>query len=248
MKATFRDMKATDPRDKIYALVNLSEAYQVADPSMFSYDRSISDAYRVWTIHILRTENSLETLSAVGRYKTSNSTVTYSWVPDWNTTSDNIAHHTLRWPSATFRASASSGVNFEFQNEDTILGLTGHLLDRIEAVGLIYDYPTKARTFGSENIAIFYRIQQVWRSWEMVAQVRQRRTYMNTRESIWDTYWQTMLFGEHGHGQEEKERVRAEFNTFLTIERKPFFVGEWLRLFWIKYLRAVYYVLTEILL
>jgi hypothetical protein len=243
----FRDAKATDPRDKVYALVGLSDAFRVATASTLSYERSVSDTYWLWTIHTLRTEKSLEILSAVNRYKTSSSAVTYSWVPDWNATDDSIMHHVTAWPSARFQASACSEMDIKFQDKETVLGLTGHLLDQIEAVGLVCSISVKARIFGFAYLAQSYFFQQMWRGWEATARVGERKTYGPTGESIWDAYWQTVLFGDHGCDREEKERVRAEFDAFYAAFRKPYSSAEWWRLYWIRHLWAIYLVVELIL-
>jgi hypothetical protein len=96
------------------------------------------------------------------------------------------------------------------------LGLTGHLLEPVEEVELVFHVPPKAKNFGFAFLATLFYIQQIWRSWEATAQLGQRQTYKDTEESMWDAYWQTVLFGEHGFRHEEKERVQAEFDTFFS--------------------------------
>ena len=243
----FRDSKATDPRDKVYALVGCSLAFRQATPAMLSYERSVGDAYRIWTIHALRTEKSLEILSAVKRYQTSRNAIPYSWVPDWNTTDNNIVTHVAAWPSQRLQATAASEIDISFRDQETVLGLSGHLLDRIESVGIIYSISAKTKIFGFTILARNYLFQQVWRSWEAVAQVRHRPTYTTTGENMWDAYRQTLLFGEKGADEDEKERLSTEFDEFYAIFRKPYLFGESWRLYWNRHLWAIYYVITVVL-
>ena len=243
----FRESKATDPRDKVYALVGCSLAFREATPAMLSYELSVGDAYRIWTIHTLQTEKSLEILSAVNRYKTSSNAVPYSWVPDWNATEDHVLSHVAAWPSRRFQATAASEIEISFRDHETVLGLSGHLVDRIESVGIVFSFSVKMKIFGLGLLARFYLFQQVWRSWEAIAQVRQRLTYTPTGENMWDAYWQTLLFGENGADEDQKGRIRTEFDEFYLTFRKPYLSGECLRLYWSRHLWAIYYVVTLVL-
>lgn len=83
-----RDAKSTDPRDKLYALVGITKVHIAATPSMLSYERSVSDAFRMWTVVKLRREKSLDILSGVNLYKSYRSTIEYSWIPDWDFAND----------------------------------------------------------------------------------------------------------------------------------------------------------------
>ncbi|KAK5281049.1 hypothetical protein LTR40_005484, partial [Exophiala xenobiotica] len=149
----FRDSKSTDPRDKIYALVGIAGAgNKTSRPSLslFSYERSVSDAFRLWTIYTLRTEKSLEILSAVNTAKSYRSTITYSWVPDWNAANDENGLYPQLWPTDKFHASNSSDADIYFRDEEKVLGVTGHPLERIEDVGCEMYSPE-----GSKNAEIF---------------------------------------------------------------------------------------------
>jgi hypothetical protein len=132
-------------------------------------------------------------------------------------------------------------MDIKLRDQETVLGLTGHLLDQIEAVGLACSISVKARIFGFAFLALNYFFQQMWRSWEATARVGERKTYEPTGESIWDAYWQTILFGDHGCDQEEKERVRAECDAFYAAFRKPYSSAERWRFYWIRHLWAIYY-------
>jgi hypothetical protein len=47
LASLLRDAKSTDPRDKLYALIGISNDFSVANQSMLSYDRPVSDAFRL---------------------------------------------------------------------------------------------------------------------------------------------------------------------------------------------------------
>ncbi|KAK5295608.1 hypothetical protein LTR99_009197 [Exophiala xenobiotica] len=243
----FRDSKSTDPRDKIYALVGIAGTVSKTNQpslSLFSYEGSVSDAFRLWTIYTLQTEKSLEILSAVNTSKSYRSTITYSWVPDWDAANDEHVRHPTIWPSEKFHASNSSDADIYFRDEEKVLAVTGHPLERIEEVGCEMYIPDYSRSYVGFLSRVSY-LQQVLRSWEATARLRTHRRYRDTSESIWDVYWQTLLFGVHGFRHEEIEQVRGEFNDFFAAYREPWILAELLGLHWSKHLLAFY---TAILL
>jgi hypothetical protein len=249
----FRDSKSTDPRDKVYALVGIAGTVSETDrPSLspFSYERSVSDAFRLWTIYTLRTDKSLEILSTVNTAKSYRSSITYSWVPDWDAANDEIVLFPMHWPSERFHASNSSEADIYFRDEEKVLGVTGHPLERIEEVGceMYFSEGSKnAKIFGFVFLGRVSYFQQVLRSWEATARVRTRRGYRDTKESMWDVYWQTLLFGVPGFWHEEKEQVRGEFNDFFATWRKPWILAERLGLHWFKHLLAFYTMILLLL-
>ena len=243
----FRYSKATDPRDKIYALVGLSEAFTVADPSMLFYTQSIDDVYRLWTIWTLHKENNLEILSAVNRYIASGLAAKYSWVPGWYTTDENMSKHSTAWPSELFNASSSTLSTFEFRADDTVLGLSGYAFDTIEATGETMAFHPNARFFGTELLANAYASQRIWGSWESIAQVRAQQVYESTSEPMWDVYWQTIAFGEHGYRSHEKDRGRKNFNNFYSLSRKHLLPSDWIRLYLVKHVWALYFIIIMVM-
>jgi hypothetical protein len=243
----FRDTKSTDPRDKLYALVGISNDASSASSSMLSYERSVSDSFRLWTIHTIQSEKSLEVLSTVNRSKSHRNTMAYSRVPDWDSANDENAYHVAAWASEHFKASGSSEIDMYFRNEQTVLGVTRHLLERVQEVGLVLLEAGKPRIFGSTLLGTLHNMQQVWKSWEEIAQFRAGKRYRHTGESIFDAYWQTVLFGAYDFQHEKKDRVREEFIDSFAILRKPWLLAERLQLHRFKHLWAIYSVAVMIL-
>jgi hypothetical protein len=246
----FRHSKSTDPRDKIYALVGIAGTVSEPDEpslSLFSYERSVSDTFRVWTIYTLRTDKSLEILSAVNTSKSYRTTITYSWVPDWDLANDENYRDPRPSPWEEFHASDSSDADIYFRDEEKVLGVTGHRLERIEEAGyeMRIAEGSNAKIFSPVLWGQMTYLPQVFKSWEATARLRTHRGYRDTNEGIWDVYWQTLLFGVHGFRHEEKEQVRGEFNDFFATWRKPWILEERLGLHRFKHLLAVY---TAILL
>ncbi|KAF4458904.1 heterokaryon incompatibility (het-6OR allele) [Fusarium albosuccineum] len=79
----FSSRKASDERDKIYALLGLCNSETQLKPD---YSRDVRTAYQAATIDIIRASKSLDVLSGdVGR---KNRQDLPSWVPDWSATFD----------------------------------------------------------------------------------------------------------------------------------------------------------------
>jgi hypothetical protein len=244
----FRFAKATDARDKIYGVLNLSDAFLHATMApTISYEHSVSDTYRLWTMYMIRSENSLEVLSAANRYKSSVAGVAYSWVPDWNTTDDSISNHLSAWPSEYFRATASSEMDLEFRNNETVLGLHGHVVDRIDAVGAILSNKAGATIFGSESCALVYTLNRVWMSWEATTRFDKVPLYSPTGETMRDAFWQTVSFGEDGYGPDEKEHGRADFDDFFAGLRKPMLLLERFQIHRSRHLWVAFWAMMLIL-
>lgn len=216
----FHGSKSTDPRDKLYALVGISSDAD-ANTKMLSYSCSVSDAFHRWTIHTLYQDNSLEILRAVNKYKSHRSKMDCSWVPDWDIVSDSQELvHSPGWPSFQFHASNSPNTKITFRDDQRVLGVSGHFVDRVEAVGMLMYAKTDEKILGSRDLAIIYKFEKILRSWEDTARINIHRSYKPTGQAMFEAYWQTLCFGNF---QTETENlVRSDFETFEKDLRKPF--------------------------
>jgi hypothetical protein len=244
----FRYAKATDARDKIYGILGLSDDFlSLAKAPAISYEHSVSDTYRLWTIYMIRSEKTLEVLSMVNRYKSSGAGIEYSWVPDWNTTEESLSnHHLSAWPSECFQATASSEMDVKFRDSETVLGLQGHVLDRIEAVGAILSNKAGDTIFGSENCAVVYTLNRILISWEATTRFGKIPLYAPTGETMRDAFWQTVSFGEDGYGPDEKERGKADFEDFFAGFRKPLLLSERFQTYRSRHLWIMFWVIALI--
>lgn len=246
--SSFRLAKATDPRDKIFGILGLSEVLQDAENApKISYNQSVEDVYRHWTIYILCKEQSLKMLSMLNRYESLGESFSCSWVPNYNHTSDEAVHHVAPWKWDHFSATPPIAGGFEIQDEGKILVLHGYFLDRIDDVGLEFRMSTRETIFGFSALAVIYLSQRLWMSWEKVARLNETLMYEHTGEFFRDAYWKTLLFGECGANSEETDTIRKEFEEFYITMRQPFIVFETWRLYWSKYLWAIFFVVRMLL-
>lgn len=78
----FRDRKASDPRDKVYALLSLVETGSAGSTLVPDYSLSVKDVFIRAAISIIRASKSLSVLSTDNGRKVR--TDLPSWVPDWD--------------------------------------------------------------------------------------------------------------------------------------------------------------------
>jgi Heterokaryon incompatibility protein (HET) len=75
--------QATDPHDKIYGLLGLSDSFSFpgCNPPAIEYTKSIEDVYRDWAIFLIETQGTLDLLYISQRMEHDSKLPT--WVPDW---------------------------------------------------------------------------------------------------------------------------------------------------------------------
>lgn len=219
----YRRAKATDPRDKVYALAGISHYWSMCVPELMSYETSIANAYTTWTVAMLDKEDSLEVLSSAVRYPKSSELGLPGWVPDWSYEGNAGRTHTTGGPEPHLQATASSKLGLaqsDFTKFHTVIGLTGHIIDQVEEVGLI------AGTQSAETVKVplsarwrtslqdTYLLWTLLKNWESIARLHQQNHYTPTDESMTDAYWQTLTYGELGYNPEAIEQGRREYVPF----------------------------------
>lgn len=125
----------------------------------------------------------------------------------------------------------------QYRNDQRILGVSGHKIERVEKVGMVMHIQSNAKLVGIKFLGELYHIHQIMRSWEIIAHVDTREVYQPTGQSIREAYWQTLLFANFQ--QEDQEIIRTEFGEYYNILRRPFIFIERLESQMLKYLWAL---------
>jgi hypothetical protein len=124
-----RFRQASDPRDKVYALLGIQDVSQSSQAGALGvepdYGRSTSEVYRRTAQQLLLQSDNLNILGACTA--TTNQDIP-SWVPDWSTTgsSPHPLMYDARGRNRQTHASRSTQAAPRFLDNGTVLVLTGH--------------------------------------------------------------------------------------------------------------------------
>ncbi|KAI1076156.1 HET-domain-containing protein [Whalleya microplaca] len=230
----YRILHSTDPRDKIFGLSVLTKA-ELANVKALQPDYNIDTAklYTAVAKEILGHSSDLNILSVPRRLSGMGPPNLPSWVPDWTNTRLTAPLGLANYSDINDLAFATSGqseAQFEFGGEDsTILGVQGHYVDRIAAVGTTMRIDSLPRSdFPGVRIP---KCAFVLSEWSQVAQISNKRPYV-TGELIRDAFVQTITTES---SSESIETLRAQLDILerdATIARwfsaLPKFLPEWL--------------------
>jgi hypothetical protein len=99
MLCSFRQRRATDPRDKVYGFLGLTTQISEISENLIDYNKSLATAFKEVTMNVILT-TGLEVLSQVivtdsrtiteDRYGPTGSVILPSWCPDWNLPLDDF--------------------------------------------------------------------------------------------------------------------------------------------------------------
>ncbi|KAN0113319.1 HET domain containing protein [Hyaloscypha variabilis] len=133
---TFWPKKASDPRDKIYALVGLSSA---RNDSRFviDYSASVRRVYINLVKYILVSCKRLDVICS--KMRGSSEFNLPSWVPDWTVRSSEFGKPVLsilEQEGLQYCSAGNTTAEYELKDNDQILNVKGVLLSRIHFVGL----------------------------------------------------------------------------------------------------------------
>jgi hypothetical protein len=243
-----RSCGATDPRDKVYALLGLSSDAQTRAASLLKltpdYDSDPQVMYIHLAVEMVRTYNDLEILS-VPRVKSQ--LCLPSWVPDW-TVSDSATP--LRpWGDDSgehfhFSASGNSTYSATFSTDVSQLIVEGEVVDQIAAIGPVWNPRPNTQRFSWRQILMnLCNDQNTFTEWERVARVDSEALYL-TGERALDAYWKTITASYFPHGKWVDGAYFYIWRKDTVILRLLARLGL-LRLGWISEILLVVYLLLK---
>lgn len=202
-----RSCEASDARDKIYALLGLSE--DANEPSIqISYSEPASHLLeRVARILIL-TDSGVEVLYEAGGYKKLQDLP--SWSPDWTCRKEESQLGDLRNSDddLIYHASGSSSFKARFMEDRKKLAVTGCIVDEIQIVGTAF-FRNIEGSYVTDEI-----IWDKMHAFEKEASgLTSNATSYPSGESVFDAYWRTLI-GNKTHHEAEAE-APAEYGEFF---------------------------------
>lgn len=227
----FPSFQATNPRDKLYALLGLSDANVIP-----RYEVPYPEVFRDVVMEIIQSSRNLDILSfpPEGPVRHGSSTSTPrdklpSWVPNFVYRTQRIQQFTLQdfdnplYDTPKFHA---AGPHIEFvpapSSDRNILQLEGHSIDTIKQVGIALPPHKTPETFG-EKMKLLCNTHLCHLSWERTAGLFSREQYPNkcspSPENMIDAYWQTLQGGYSPLGKPYHRNFYLEFNKSWSLYR-----------------------------
>ncbi|KAH7562907.1 hypothetical protein BM1_02427 [Bipolaris maydis] len=133
--SALRPRLATNPRDKVFAIMGLLKGNRQDLHIVVDYTASVNEVYRATAVEILRGTSNLDIFShCIHNDAPSEEEASLnSWVPDWNN-SETMYMPLIRTGFDELRryeASLDSIAHAQFYDEPDVMGVTGQLLDVI---------------------------------------------------------------------------------------------------------------------
>ncbi|KAI1260847.1 heterokaryon incompatibility protein-domain-containing protein [Xylariaceae sp. FL1019] len=158
-----RSMGATDPRDKVYAILGLIEPGEQTALFRPDYTISVGECYKRSAVAIMLEKKNLDVLM-IDRSPESELAAP-SWVPDWDCSRLSVAATFVRDDNNYREFCASTSTQFDVQNrvEGDILILAGYEFDSIVAVEDVLVVPKLVKSDFSDALSSMGAFKTFWK-------------------------------------------------------------------------------------
>ena len=203
---SYRDSYASDPRDKVFALLGLvfdsTPADYLTEPD---YSKTVEDVYRHVAVNMVTRTEGLDILSAVEDAHFRLNSRLPSWVPDWETHPPSRPFFMLDssvlwegWKAAGFAMGHQANVSF--RDHRRCLRIKGAIIDEcLQIADTFLEHLPLSGTFKSSSDKVVghhvfnFHAQRRWRQWAKLA--RKIAEPYATGESVDEAYARTIVVG-----------------------------------------------------
>jgi hypothetical protein len=197
-----RTVGATDPRDKAYALLGLSELVEDRKHGIIpDYNLQVTELFEKIAKITLEKSSTLDLLGVSRIVSRQRVGILPSWVPDWGVWdfANSLCFRNVQGQYVfDFDAATTSSIPKHLVVKEQTLELSGHTFDRICKVGRPVDIFPETEDFDQFRIRLY---QLAWFSfvilndWSLVARNLSGRKYP-TGERIMDVFTKTIFLGD----------------------------------------------------
>ncbi|KAJ8058806.1 hypothetical protein OCU04_011794 [Sclerotinia nivalis] len=156
-----KSKKSSDPKDKVYALIGISNSRKSF--GRFDYSLSVRQVYTHTARHIIHDSRRLDIICV--DQKVSDGDELPSWVPNWTRLpqSQQPTIIGLQHSEPQFMASGDSYANVQFLQDGCVLRTSGVIIGRVQRTGVSFRRQLNSR----DNNARGLKVLQEW--WNIVA-------------------------------------------------------------------------------
>jgi hypothetical protein len=195
-----RTLKLSDPRDRIYAFVELSEDPKWVGSTQPDYNLAPTEVYRLFTIQYIQVTKSTRALDYVVHGLDVGSVDIPSWVPRWNIVWRSIAS---RVPNYGVPLSSRDGSFSEPKiMDDEILSVKGVVTDCIRYISDAFEFNTTT--------------QIVSELWKTMSHILEDSPYGSSRRM--DAFFDALTLGICYGPWTQWRRWRALFMAYIRVE------------------------------
>ncbi|KAI0145288.1 heterokaryon incompatibility protein-domain-containing protein [Xylariaceae sp. FL1272] len=158
-----RHMGATDPRDKVYAVLGLIDPERQTELYTPDYTISVGECYKRSAVAIMLEKKNLDVLM-INRSPESQLAAA-SWVPDWDCSRQTVAASFFRDDDKYRPFCASTSAQYDVQNrvEGDVLILSGYEFDSIVALEDVLVVPNLVKSDFSDAISSMGAFKTFWK-------------------------------------------------------------------------------------
>ena len=153
--SAFRSCEASDPRDKIFALVGIADQQTIAACTP-DYSKDVSEIYSNLASHLIIIERNADILAFCVAPHKGQYLPLPSWVPDWSRPQINNA--SPRSMPGAYKASA--GTSFKGRIDSNTLSLDGVMLNKVVILGggeESYEIFKQSRNYAQRDLTAYVR-------------------------------------------------------------------------------------------
>ena len=196
-----RRFKATDPRDKVIAVVGLADHRTVSMPlsKILDYEKPVAELYRDITGYLIRSQRSLTLLSNIEDISYRCFHELPSWVPDYSVWQRHtVLGASIRVGHLNFRAARHTPFSARWTEGSQLLAVDGFCQDKVDTVS------DKALEHRAQDTNTVFQ-------WLQLAEPLIRGGTLSI-----DAFWRTLIGDQGRHIYPAPEQYGVHFESYLT--------------------------------